>query len=277
MKPDRVVIGCDSPRAEEILKDLYAPFVRTGHPLLTMRVESAELTKYAANAFLAAKISFINEIARLCELSGADINDVRMGMGTDQRIGSSFLFPGLGFGGSCFPKDLRALNSTAQEIGLDLLVVQAAIAANERQRRFMPLKILKRFGNDLRGLKFALWGLAFKANTDDIRESPALPLVDALLAAGAAISAYDPQAMGNGRKLYGHRLQFVDDSYDALEGADAVVIATEWNEFRRPDFERMKSLMRQRIVFDGRNLYSASKMMQLGFEYEGIGQFKGPV
>ncbi len=272
MKPDRVVIGCDSTRAEAIIRDLYAPFVRTGHPIVTMRVESAELTKYAANAFLAAKISFINEIARLCERVGADIYEVRLGIGSDRRIGPSFLFPGMGFGGSCFPKDLRALVHTASGKDLDLEVVRAAIAANERQKRFIPDKIRAHFEGKMEGLRFALWGLAFKANTDDMRESPALEVIDFLLEAGASVKAYDPQAMETARSIYGGRIGYAPDDYACLDGADALVVATEWNEFRRPDFDRMKGLMRRPVIFDGRNLFDPRRMRELGFEYYGVGR-----
>ncbi len=272
MKPDRIVIGCNSSRAEEILHDLHTPFVRTGHPIIVMRVESAELTKYAANAFLATKVSFINEIARLADQVGADINDIRRGIGSDQRIGSSFLFPGLGFGGSCFPKDLNALSFIARNNNVNMMVVQATIDSNEEQRRFMPKKIIKRFDEQMDGLVFALWGLTFKANTDDVRDSPALPIIDMLLEAGASVRAYDPQGMENTKRTYKDRIFYASTSYDALTGADAVVVVTEWNEFRRPDFERMRSLMRQQIVFDGRNLFDKSKMMEHGFEYYSVGQ-----
>lgn len=272
MKPDRVVIGCDSPRAEAVMRDLYAPFVRTGRPILVMRVASAELTKYAANAFLASKVSFINEIARLCELVGADINEIRAGIGSDPRIGSAFLFPGMGFGGSCFPKDLRALDHLSRGVGLDLHIVQAALKANERQRRFIPDKILDRFQGRLAGRPIAVWGLAFKANTDDIRESPALFLVDELLAYGAEVRAYDPQAMGNARRRYGDRVNFFPDVYSAVEGAEALVVATEWNEFRHPDLERIKSLMAVPVIFDGRNLFEPDRVRQLGFEYYAVGR-----
>lgn len=282
MKPDRVIIGCNSQRAEEIMRDLYAPFVRTGHPMIVMKTESAELTKYAANAMLATKISFMNDLARLCETVGADINDIRLGIGSDRRIGNSFLFPGIGFGGSCFPKDLEALHYTALAHKSEMPVVKATIEANTIQKQFMPKKILKRFNDNLDGVKFALWGLSFKAETDDMRESPALALIEKLLAAGATITAYDPEAMDGAQqyynellyagKYYGDRLIHAEDSYAALEGCDALIVATEWNEFRRPDFERMKSVMRQPIIFDGRNLFKAEKMRKLGFEYQGVGQ-----
>ena len=272
MKPDRVVIGCESDKAARIMRDLYSPFVRTGHPVYLMRVESAELTKYTANSFLATKISFINEIARLCEKVGADINEVRLGIGSDKRIGSSFLFPGMGFGGACFPKDLRALDFTSKEHDSELLVVQAAIQANERQKRFMPGKITQRFGEDLSGLKFAIWGLAFKANTDDVRESPALTLIDFMLEKGASVCAYDPEAMESAKKVFQDRIGYTEGSYEALKDVDALVVATEWNEFRGPDFEKMIKLMKQPIVFDGRNLFEPAAMREMGFEYHGIGQ-----
>lgn len=272
MKPDRVVIGCESDKAARIMHDLYSPFVRTGHPVYLMRVESAELTKYTANSFLATKISFINEIARLCEKVGADINEVRLGIGSDKRIGSSFLFPGMGFGGACFPKDLRALDFTSKEHDSELLVVQAAIQANERQKRFMPGKITQRFGEDLSGLKFAIWGLAFKANTDDVRESPALTLIDFMLEKGASVCAYDPEAMESAKKVFQDRIGYTEGSYEALKDVDALVVATEWNEFRGPDFEKMIKLMKQPIVFDGRNLFEPAAMREMGFEYHGIGQ-----
>ncbi|MDP8239843.1 MAG: UDP-glucose/GDP-mannose dehydrogenase family protein [Candidatus Hatepunaea meridiana] len=272
MKPDRVVIGCDSKRAEAVITDLYAPFVRTGHPMITMKVESAELTKYTANAFLATKISFINEIARLCELVGADIGDVRRGIGTDTRIGSAFLHPGIGFGGSCFPKDLRALLYTAKENNLELQVVSAAVATNEIQKQFMPAKIRNHFNNNLRGLRFALWGLSFKANTDDMRESPALEIIEFLLQAGAEIVTYDPEAIENARRLFGDKIIYVSNSFAALKEADALVVATEWNEFRRPNFEKMLELMRNPVIFDGRNLFKPERMQELGFVYYGVGQ-----
>jgi len=272
MKPDRVVIGCESARAEEIMRDLYSPFVRSGSPMIVMRVRSAELTKYTANSLLAAKIAYINEIAQLCEIVGADINEVRAGIGSDKRIGSSFLHPGLGFGGSCFPKDLNALNHTSMEYGLDLYVVQATIRSNDRQKQLIPGKIVQHFGENLTGLTIAVWGLAFKANTDDIRESPALKVLDLLIARGATVKAYDPQAMSNTAEIYGDKVQMVKDTYSAVEGADALVVATEWNEFRRPDFERIKKLMRQHIVFDGRNLFAPDRMRNAGFTYYSVGQ-----
>lgn len=272
LKPDRVIIGCDSPEAETVITELYAPFVRTGHPMITMRVKSAELTKYAANAILATRISFINEIARLCELVGADIGDVRRGIGTDSRIGSAFLHSGMGFGGSCFPKDLRALIHTAQTNGLDLKVVRAAVETNQRQKRFIPDRIGEHFNGDFSGRRFALWGLAFKANTDDMRESPALDVINYLLEAEGEVIAYDPQAMETARNIYGDRIGYALDSYEALKDADALVVATEWNEFRNPDFEQMRDLMRDPVVFDGRNLFKPARMRALGFRYYSVGQ-----
>lgn len=272
LKPDRVIIGCDNPKAEAIMRDLYAPFVRTGHPIISMKIVSAELTKYAANAFLATKISFINELARLCDLVGADIGEIRTGIGTDSRIGSAFLFPGMGFGGSCFPKDLRALDFTATNLGLELQVVRSAISANELQKQFIPGKIQTHFESGLKGLNIAVWGLAFKANTDDIRESPALPLIDFLLENEARVTAYDPQANGRAKALYKDTVVFTADSYSALQDADALVVATDWNEFRHPDFNRMLSLMHKPVVFDGRNLYKPAKMKELGFFYYSVGQ-----
>ena len=271
MKPDRIIIGCDNPRAEKVMEDLYAPFTRTGYRIIKMRVESAELTKYTANALLATRISFMNEIARLCEKVGADVGEVRLGIGSDRRIGSKFLFPGMGFGGSCFPKDLRALNHIGRDCGVELKMVRATIEANEAQKRFIPAKIRAHFAGELKGLKFAVWGLTFKANTDDMRESPVLPVLDMLLEAGAVVNAYDPQGMENCRRLYGDRVRLTADCFAALKDADALVVATEWNEFRRPDLERMKRLMRGPVVFDGRNLFDPAQMKGLGFTYYGVG------
>ena len=272
LKPDRVVIGCSSKRAEEILSDLYAPFIRTVNRLVSMRIESAELTKYTANAFLATKISFINEIAQLCELVGADINEVRAGIGSDSRIGPSFLFPGIGFGGSCFPKDLRAINYTADNHDLQLQLVKAAISANATQKQFIPNKIQTYFKGDLKGLNVAVWGLAFKANTDDVRESPVIPIIESLLAGGANVQAYDPQAIDTARVIFGDRIMYTHDSYSSLRNADALVIATEWNEFRRPDLKRMRDSMKKPVVFDGRNLFNPIQMVKLGFTYFGVGR-----
>ncbi|MFN3821098.1 MAG: UDP-glucose dehydrogenase family protein [bacterium] len=274
MKPDRIIIGSDSPQATAILKDLYSPFMRTQDRLLVMKPESAELAKYAANAFLATKVAFINEISRLCEKVGADIWEVRSGLITDLRIGKHFFFPSLGFGGSCFPKDLRALVATAQEVSAPLLITQATIESNHIQKQFIPQKIARRWGDDLGGLKFAVWGLAFKANTDDVRESPALSVIESLIQKGAKVVVYDPQAMDNARKILQDKVQYSNEAMEAIEQADGLVIATEWNEFRHPDFEMMKLKMKQPIIFDGRNLYDAQMMEKLGFEYYGIGTGK---
>ncbi len=272
MKPDRIIIGCDTPRSEAIMVELYGPFVRKRNRIISMRTTSAELTKYVANAFLATKISFINEIARLCEKVGADIEEVRSGISSDSRIGSSFLFPSMGFGGSCFPKDLRALNFMGIKKEQDLLVVQATIEANKLQKQFIPGKIRERFGENLKKLRFAVWGLAFKARTDDIRESPALTLIDFLLEGGAEVNAYDPQAMKLTEEVYGNRIEYSSEYYSSLVGADALIVATEWNEFRLPDFPRMHRIMRKPIIFDGRNLFKPQPMKEAGFEYFSIGQ-----
>lgn len=271
LRPDRVIIGANSPRAAAIIEDLYSPFVRTGNPVITMRIESAELTKYAANSLLATKISFINEISLLCEKVGADVNEVRAGIGSDIRIGKHFLFPGLGFGGSCFPKDLQALVFTGQEFGVELKVIMAAIEANHRQKQLLPEKIQLRFGENLSGHRFAVWGIAFKANTDDTRESPAIALIDALLVAGASITVYDPQAMAGAKREYGNKIDYANDGYGALQGASALIIATEWNEFRHPDFLRIKTLLKNPVIFDGRNLFNPGHARELGFEYFGVG------
>jgi UDPglucose 6-dehydrogenase len=271
LKPDRVVIGADDERARAVMCELYAPFVRTGNPVLVMDSASAELTKYAANAMLASRISFMNEIANLCDRLGADVGQVRRGMGTDSRIGSSFLFPGIGYGGSCFPKDVKALIKTAEEVGLDLRVVKAVDEANQAQRRVLVPRIAAHLGT-LKGKVIAIWGLAFKPRTDDMREAPAAAVIDGLLEAGASVRAYDPKAIDVARRVYGDRIHFCKRSYEAVEGADALVVATEWNEFREPDFGRVKSLMRQPVVFDGRNIYNPQVLREMGFHYEGIGR-----
>jgi len=271
LKPDRVVIGADDERARTVMTELYAPFVRTGNPVLVMDCASAELTKYAANAMLASRISFMNEIANLCDRLGADVNEVRRGMGTDSRIGSSFLFPGIGYGGSCFPKDVKALIKTGEEAGVDLHVVKAVDRTNEAQRRSLVPRIAVHLGA-LSGKVIAVWGLAFKPRTDDMREAPAAAIIDGLLEGGAAVRAYDPKAMGVARRVYGDRVRFCRRSYEAVEGADALVVATEWNEFREPDFARVKSLMRHAAVFDGRNIYNPQVLREMGFHYEGIGR-----
>ena len=274
MKPDRVVVGCDDVRVGELMKELYGPFVRTNAPVIIMNVVSAELTKYAANAFLATKISFINEIANICSRTGADINMVRRGIGSDRRIGPLFLFPGLGYGGSCFPKDMQALIHTARSRGYTPRVLEAAEAVNQDQRSLFFDQIANYYQGDLQGRTFAMWGLSFKPLTDDIREAPALTLIARLTAAGAKIQAHDPEAMAATRQYLGDQpdLSFADSSYEALNGADALIICTEWAKFREPDFERIKSLLKAPVIFDGRNLYKPDKLAKLGFHYFCIGQ-----
>jgi UDPglucose 6-dehydrogenase len=272
MKPDRVVLGGDDDAAIEKMKEIYAPFVRTENPILVMDNRSAEMTKYAANSLLATKISFINEIANLCEKVGADINAVRRGIGTDRRIGPHFLFPGVGYGGSCFPKDVHAIMSTAQDHQLDFTLLRAVDEVNERQKRVMVGRILDHYQGDVAGRRFAIWGLAFKPRTDDMREAPSLIIVDRLLAAGAQIAVHDPEAMGEAKKHFGDRVTYHKVNYEALEGADALVLVTEWNEFRRPDFERMKKLMKAPVIFDGRNVYEPAQMTAAGFTYFSMGR-----
>jgi UDPglucose 6-dehydrogenase len=252
--------------------ELYAPFVRQGNPVIFMDKESAELTKYAANSFLATKITFMNEIARLCELFGADVDMVRRGIGSDERIGKRFLFPGIGYGGSCFPKDVQALVNSAENSGYDFRILNAVMEVNTEQKIYLIPRIKKYFDNDLRGKKIALWGLAFKPNTDDIREAPALYIIDELLKEGALISAYDPEAMKNVKELIGDKIKLVENQYDALDGCDALLIATEWSEFRTPDFEKMINLMKSKAIFDGRNVFDPDHMKELGFYYESIGR-----
>ncbi len=272
MKPDRVVLGVDSDEARELLTELYAPFVRTGNPILFMDISSAEVTKYAANAMLAARISFMNQIADLCERVGADVSMVRKGIGSDRRIGPAFLFPGPGYGGSCFPKDVKALMHTARELGMESDLLEAVEAVNERQKRVLLGKLSGVLGPNLRGRQIAVWGLAFKAETDDMRESPALVLIDGILAAGGTIRAHDPKAMESARELYADRLYYARDPYDAVAGADALVIVTEWLVYRTPDFDRLKASLRRPLVVDGRNLYDPARMARLGFEYHCIGR-----
>jgi UDPglucose 6-dehydrogenase len=280
-RPDRVVIGIRTENAKRLLTQLYKPFLRTSNPLLSMTPESAELTKYVANAMLAAKISFINEMANLCELKGGDINDVRQGIGHDQRIGFQFLFPGVGYGGSCFPKDIRALAQMEREVGMEPRMLDAIDEINTAQKQTLIDKIEKHFGGPPKGKTIAVWGLAFKPRTDDIREAPALVLIDYLLKSGARVQTHDPEAMVNVRKEYeqrkdlgnlDQRLIFADQPLDCLEGADALAINTEWNVFRNPDFEQMKKLLASPIIFDGRNLYSAETMREFGFTYHSIGR-----
>ncbi len=272
MKPDRVVIGCDDVRTGEIMKELYAPFVRTGKPILVMDVKSAEMTKYTANAMLATKISFMNDIANLCEKLGVDVGQVRQGIGSDSRIGYSFIFPGAGYGGSCFPKDVQALAKTAEENGHRLEILEAVEAVNYRQKKVLFSKLQKRFGDDMKGRTIAVWGLAFKPNTDDMREAPAIVLIEQLLAAGAKVKAYDPEASHEAFKVFADKIEYGKKSYEVIDGADALVIVTEWNEFRRPDLEKVKSLLKSPILIDGRNLFEPAKMAQQGFDYEGIGR-----
>ena len=272
MKPDRVIIGTSSERAKKILSELYAPFVRQGNPLVFMDVRSAELTKYAANSFLATKISFMNEIAILCEKLGADVDMVRRGLGSDDRIGKRFLFPGIGYGGSCFPKDVQALVQSAAEVDYSFNILKAVMDVNERQKTYLLPRIKEYFNNDLKNKKITVWGLAFKPNTDDTREAPALAMIDELLREGASISAFDPEAMPNVKKKLGDRITFMSTQYDAIKDCDALIIATEWNEFRTPDFERMLTLMKHKVIFDGRNVYEPGRMKDLGFHYESIGR-----
>jgi UDPglucose 6-dehydrogenase len=272
MKPDRVVIGCGTERAKKLMTELYAPFVRSGNPLIFMDVRSAELTKYAANAFLATKITFMNEIAQLCERLDADVDMVRLGIGSDARIGKRFLFPGIGYGGSCFPKDVQALVKSSNEVDYDFQILNAVMDVNEKQKLHLMPKIKDYFKGDLKGRHFALWGLAFKPNTDDIREAPALYMISALLEEGASITAFDPEAMANVKQLLGDKIQFAETQYEALEKADALLIATEWNEFRTPDFNKIGQLLKGKIIFDGRNLFDIAAMEKLGYHYESIGR-----
>ena len=274
MKPDRVVVGTTSERAKLLMTELYAPFVRQGNPVLFMDEPSAELTKYAANSFLATKISFMNEISQLCERLGADVNMVRRGIGSDERIGKRFLFPGIGYGGSCFPKDVQALIKSAQEVDYEFAILEAVEKVNALQKRHLVEKIKAFYGNDLSGKHFALWGLAFKPNTDDIREAPALSIISALLALGATITAYDPEAMIAVRALLGDSIGYATNQYEVLAGADALIIATEWSEFRTPDFNRMEMTLLNKVIFDGRNLFDLPKMHALGYYYESIGRAK---
>ncbi len=272
MKPDRVVIGTDSDEVAETMSELYSPFVRTNNPVLVMSKRSAEMTKYVANSLLATRISFMNEIANMCDSVGADVHDIRVGIGSDRRIGSSFLFPGAGFGGSCFPKDIRALQKTAIENGVELRVLKAVTDVNRDQKKLLVGKVTSYFGNDLRGLTIGVWGISFKPNTDDIREAPALTIIKGLLERGAAIAAYDPQAMKNASEVLGDSVRFASSVYDAVTGADALVLVTEWTEFREPDFPRMAEIMRQPVIFDGRNVFNPGKLRKLGFTYFGIGR-----
>jgi len=272
MKPDRVVVGTSNEKAKKVMTELYAPFVRSGNPVIFMDEKSAELTKYAANSFLAVKISFMNEIARLCEKVGADVDMVRKGVGSDDRIGKRFLFPGIGYGGSCFPKDVQALVRSSTEVNYDFEILNAVMKVNEEQKLFLLPKINTYFKNDLKGKHFAMWGLAFKPNTDDIREAPALYMIDALTEAGATVCAYDPEGMPNVKQLLGNKIEFAANQYEALKNADALIIATEWSEFRTPEFEKISSILKNKVIFDGRNVYDRDQMKQLGFHYESVGR-----
>jgi UDPglucose 6-dehydrogenase len=271
MKPDRVVIGSDDPQSAEVMKELYAPFTRTGAPIMLMDTTSAELCKYAANSILATRISFMNEIANVCELVGADVDHVRKAIGADRRIGTSFLFPGVGYGGSCFPKDVKALLKSSADQGYDFKILRAVEAVNDRQKSRLVEKMEAHF-TTLKGRTIALWGLAFKPRTDDMREAPAIPIIERLLAQGASVRAYDPEAAPTARRIFGDRIALCERSYDALAGADALAIVTEWNEFREPDFGKMRSQLKAPVVFDGRNIYSPEQMRALGFTYFSIGR-----
>ncbi|HEY9515793.1 MAG TPA: UDP-glucose/GDP-mannose dehydrogenase family protein [Gemmatimonadaceae bacterium] len=272
MRPDRVVLGVESDYARSVMAELYAPFVRTGKPIIFMDVASAELTKYAANAMLATRISFMNEIANLCERLGADVDNVRKGVGSDNRIGASFLFPGPGYGGSCFPKDVKALLRTARDVGAPLCVLDAVETANDRQKQRLFEKLEHALNGETRGARVAIWGLAFKPQTDDMRESPALALIEGLLSAGASVVAHDPVAMGEARRRLGDRIEYAPSNYEALVGADALIVVTDWNEYRHPDFARVLGMLQRPIVIDGRNLYNPAKMKSLGFTYLSIGR-----
>ncbi len=272
LKPDRVVIGTSSDKARKVMEELYKPYVRQGNPIIFMDEKSAELTKYAANAFLATKITFMNEIANLCEKLGADVDMVRIGIGSDTRIGKRFLFPGIGYGGSCFPKDVKALAHSAGEVNQEMKILDAVMEVNENQKTIIVPKVKNHFGGKLEGKKIAIWGLAFKPDTDDIREAPALYIIDELLAAGATVAAYDPEAMNNVSKLLGDKISYGLDEYGVLENADALIICTEWSLFRTPDFERMAKLLKNNVIFDGRNLYSLDQPQSAGFSYYSIGR-----
>lgn len=271
LKPDRVIIGSASERATSIMQELYSPYLRTANRIVIMDVKSAEMTKYAVNSFLATKISFMNEIANLCEKIGADAEMVRIGMSTDSRIGNKFLFPGLGYGGSCFSKDVKALIKTGQENDCDMSIIKAADFTNKKQRILFLEKILKRFNNDIKGMTFAVWGLAFKPKTNDMREAPAITIINKLLELGANVKAYDPKAMGSAKLIFGDKICYAKSSYEACEAADALLVLTEWNEFRRPDFDKIQTLLKSAVIFDGRNQYNLTKLKERGFEYFKIG------
>ncbi len=272
MKPDRVVIGLSSDRAHQVMERLYKPFVRQGNPILVMDERSAEMTKYAANAYLATRISFMNEIANLCERTGANVDHVRRGIGSDTRIGKRFLFPGVGYGGSCFPKDVQALHQTSRELDYDFKILDAVMDVNSRQKHILAQKIIDHFEGNIQGRRIAIWGLSFKPNTDDVREAPAIDIINDLLEAGAEVTATDPEAIPNFRQYFKGNVSYSEDMYDMLEGADALAIVTEWNEFRTPDFQRIKSLMKSPSIFDGRNIYDLDDIPEQGFYYSSIGR-----
>ncbi len=271
LKPDRIVVGVSSDRAEEVMRRLYKPFLLNGHPIIFMDIPSAEMTKYAANSMLATKISFMNDIANLCEIMGADVNKVRQGIGSDARIGHKFIYPGIGYGGSCFPKDVKALIKTASENGYQMQVLQAVEGVNEAQKEVLFNKVKKHFGNDLKGKKFAIWGLSFKPKTDDMREAPSLVIIEKLLAEGATVSAYDPVAIKEAKHTLGDTIDYAKDQFEALVDADALLVVTEWPEFRSPSFEVVGRLLKQKVIFDGRNIYDPSEMKERGFTYHCIG------
>ncbi len=272
MKPDRVVIGTKSERAQKLMNELYGPYVRQGNPIIFMDERSSELTKYAANSFLATKITFMNEVANLCEVVGADVDAVRRGIGSDARIGKRFLFPGIGYGGSCFPKDVQALAKSAEEHDYDFQILTSVMQVNEKQKTVLVDKLLKYYKGDLKGKHFALWGLAFKPETDDVREAPALYIIDELIKHGATVTAYDPEGMNNVKGIVGDKITYAENQYDALLKADALLIATEWSVFRNPDFERMEESLTNKVIFDGRNLYDLQKMIDLGYYYNSVGR-----
>lgn len=272
MKPDRVVLGTKSEKAKKLMSELYGPYVRQGNPILFMDERSSELTKYAANSFLATKITFMNEVANLCELVGADVDAVRKGIGSDDRIGKRFLFPGIGYGGSCFPKDVQALAKSSDDYQYDFQILKSVMEVNERQKTILVDKVLKYYKNDINGKHFALWGLAFKPETDDIREAPALYIINALIENGATVTVFDPEAMENVKGIIGDQVKYANNQYEALENADALLIATEWSVFRNPDFEKIDKVLKNKVIFDGRNLYDLQKMIDLGYYYNSIGR-----
>ncbi len=272
LKPERVIIGAEKEETAKILKELYAPFVRTGNPIYVMDIKSAETTKYAANAMLATRISFMNEFARFCERVGADIESIRLGIGSDSRIGRKFLFPGTGYGGSCFPKDVKAIIQTASEYGYDMKILRAVEDVNNTQKKVLVEKVLKHYGNDIGGKKFSIWGLSFKPNTDDIREAPSIVIISELLKLGAVLNVHDPVAIENVKKVFGDKINYSNDCYDTLKDSEGLLLVTEWNEYRSPDFEKILNLMKSPVIFDGRNIFDKSEVISLGFTYYGIGR-----